>query len=70
MTTWKDLLPLLPKLSPEKVRELYGVLLPRAMGINPMRPWDMKLNPTWQDLVELVKIVPPDDAEDIFDLYV
>lgn len=70
MLTFKDVIPLLSRLSERKLYELYSTLLPRAMDTNPMREWTIKVNPTVEDVAELVKMLPPDDCEDIYDLYI
>lgn len=69
MITFKDIIPRLKDLPQNKLYELYSTLLPRAMETNPMREWTIKMNPTPEDVAELVKMLPPDDCEDIHDLY-
>lgn len=69
MITFKDIIPRLQNLDERKLFELYAYLLPRAMETNPMREWQIKTRPTSDDVAELVKTLPPDDCEDIHDLY-
>lgn len=69
MITFKDVIPNLAKLPLKELFELYATLLPRAMETNPMREWTIKSIPTVEDVAELVKTLPPDDCEDIHDLY-
>jgi len=54
----------------EKERcEMYARLLPRAMETNPLREWHMKLNPTVEDLQEVLMVLPPSDMNDITDIW-
>ena len=49
--------------------EMYARLLPRAMETNPLIEWQMKLNPTADDLKQVLGVLPPKDMADIDDIY-
>lgn len=66
----KEVIPKLARLNERQLAELYGILLPRAMEMNPMRDWVMTMNPTKEQVAELLQMMPPDTVTDINDLYV
>lgn len=65
----KDIIDKLHKLDEKSLCEMYARLLPRAMETNPLKEWTMKLNPTVQDLKEVVGVLPPSDMAQIDDIY-
>jgi len=69
MVTPRDIILRLDKLDQRHVCEMYALLIPRAMEMNPLKEWTIKANPTVEDLTELVRVLPPADCQNLEDLY-
>ena len=48
---------------------MYARLLPRAMETNPMKEWRISMNPSLDDLKEVLQVLPPKDMKDLEDIY-
>ena len=69
MTRPKDIIAKIHRLDEKQMCEMYARLLPRAMETNPLIEWQMKLNPTADDLKQVLGVLPPKDMADIDDIY-
>lgn len=65
----KDVIAQLHKLGEREVCEMYSRLFQRAMETNPLRSWQLKMNPTVDDLKEILEVLPPSDMSQIQDIY-
>ena len=69
MTTSGQLIKRLDSLSEKTVCEMYGKLISRAMDTNPLKSWEWKMNPTREDLAEVIRVLPPSDCKQLEDEY-
>lgn len=69
MTRPKDIIAKVHRLDEKSLCEMYARLLPRAMETNPLREWTMKLNPTAEDLKDVLGVLPPSDMEQIDEIW-
>lgn len=69
MTTGRQLADRVKDLDESRVTELYALLWNKAIQNNPLKEWTMKLNPTREDLQQLLRVLPPNDCQDVEDLY-
>lgn len=65
----KDVIAKLGRLDERSLCEMYARLLPRAMETNPMIEWQMKMNPTRDDVAKVLGVLPPADMEDIEEIW-
>ena len=61
----KDIISKLSRLSEKEICEMYARLFLRAMETNPLKEWRMTLNPTRDDLAEVLQVLPPSDMEQL-----
>lgn len=69
MITGRQLSSRVDQLDDATVAELYSMLWQRAIENNPLKEWTLKLNPTREDLKEVLSVLPPRDCQDLSDLY-
>lgn len=61
----RDLIQKIPQLGAQDLSRLYSELLPRAMEMNPLKEWTLKMNPTPEDLAEILVVIPPRELAEI-----
>lgn len=69
MTTAAQLMNRVKDLDDRTVCEMYSRLWQRAVDNNPLKEWQLKMNPTKDDLREVLSVLPPKDCRDIEDQY-
>ena len=65
----KDVAAKVHTLSEKERYEMYARLLPRAMETNPLREWRMSMNPTVEDLKDVLMTLSPSDMNEITDTW-
>ena len=65
----QDVIARLHTLDDKTVCEMYARLLPRAMDMNPLKSWTLRMNPTREDLKEILTVLPPKDMSDIEEIW-
>ena len=65
----REIIERLPELSDQQIAEMYSLLWQRAVDTNPLREWIFRVNPTREDLTEILKVLPPRDMSDLDLMY-